>query len=329
MNVVKLLDKKMPIENPNAEFFNNYLKGKYAYWIQMRYIVPMEFHINEDGMLIGMKHEGYVACEEDIKKLLKDANGDYPRPYGTPYLDIYDYDVIPFVDMVETDLINSTMNYRVRNQYITDEDITIDELKKFRTWLATQLINMDKSDKGVQLYHYFNELEYHVLKYYAGGMYDETIKILMDFGETKINGLNDTKTGCGCNSGSNLSSLYINNIETCDPISIYKENLYNKMVQLFSNIEFWSQWPKEFILEMKKYIDNIVNVGLTINNTNINKYADCTCLNKNVNEDNIMMLNKLSQALHFIANGDIQGHKNYIYDALFDWSKNLYEYMEW
>ena len=32
MNIIKLKDVIMPNDIPQAEYFNKYLKGKYAYW---------------------------------------------------------------------------------------------------------------------------------------------------------------------------------------------------------------------------------------------------------------------------------------------------------
>ena len=78
MNIIKLKDVIMPDSMPQAEYFNKYLKGRYAYWVQMRYIVSFDH----------MRHEGYVACEEDITKLLQKEKKKYPKPYGATCLEI-------------------------------------------------------------------------------------------------------------------------------------------------------------------------------------------------------------------------------------------------
>ena len=39
MNIIKFKDQIRPLD----DLFNTYLKGKYAYWIQMRYVVPFEY----------------------------------------------------------------------------------------------------------------------------------------------------------------------------------------------------------------------------------------------------------------------------------------------
>lgn len=318
MNIIKLKDVIMPDNIPQAELFNKYLKGKYAYWIQMRYIVPFEF----------MRHEGYVACEEDLSKLLPKPDGSLPKPYGAPCIDVYDNYVVQFIDQFETDKINNILEYRMKNKYVADEDITIDEIKKFRTWLATTLLSMDQTETGFQKYIILSEMITHMLQYYKGSMYDNTIKILSEFGSTtSIN--NVTKT-CNCGSSSDLSSLYVNEISSCDPVLIYRKNIYNTMVNTFSEIDFWTQWPKEFIWEFKKYIDNIIKLDLPLTDKSFdNRFVDCGCINSDAQSKNMDILKRLSNSLLYIFNQDILGHKNYIYDSLKDWSSILYEQMEW
>ena len=92
MNIIKLQDKIMPEGCVKSSFFNKYLKGKYAYWVRMRYIVPFDT----------MGYDAYVACEEDINKLLPNENGEYPRPYGCECLDLYDH----IVDLYDNHVLN-------------------------------------------------------------------------------------------------------------------------------------------------------------------------------------------------------------------------------
>ena len=245
MNIIKLKDVVMPDHMPQAELFNKYLKGKYAYWIQMRYIVSFDH----------MRHEGYVACEEDVKKLLQKENGTYPRPYGAPCIDVYDKGIIEFVDSLETDRINNTVDFRMKNKYVTDEDITVDELKKFRQWLASEILLMDQTELGEQKHSYLTDEETHTMQYYASNMYDSTIKILTEFGGSTVVTSNPTVSSCGCSASTDLSALYT--VSACDPISIYRKNLYSKMVEMFSSIEFWQKWSPEFIGVFKRYIDNL------------------------------------------------------------------------
>ena len=319
MNIIKLKDEIMPADYPQAELFNKHLKGKYAYLVQMRYIVSFDH----------MRHEGYVACEEDITKLLQREDGTYPKPYGAPTLDAYDMNILRYVDSVETDRINNTIEFRMKNSYSPDDDITIDELKLFRTWLAKELLKMDQTELGEQKNIFFTDTETHVLKYYADGMYDNMIKILTDFGTTEVNfGSLDTSS-CGCH-GSNISSLYNTEMTVCDPINIYKKNIYNKMVEMFSNTSFWTQWAPEFINEFKKYTDNIIKCNFILTQSQwTSEFVDCGCQSKSEQDKAVEILKRLSVALEYIRDNQIPGHKNYINDALYSWSSLLYEKMYW
>ena len=320
MNIIKLKDKIMPDDMQHFEYFNKYLKGKYAYWVQMRYIVSFDH----------MRHEGYVACEEDINKLLQREDGSFPKPYGAPALDAYDEKIIEYIDVLETDRINNTLDFRMKNKYVTDEDITIDELKLFRAWLAKELLKMDQTEIGEQKVMKLSEIETHILNFYANDMYDEIMRALITFGTSKISLDNIQQNTCSCHHSSDLSSLYNDSLNICDPVIIYKNNIYQKMVEMFSNIEFWEQWTKEFIGVFRKYIDNIIklNLPLDINQLN-NSFIDCGCQSTSRQEEFMNILKDLSITLKYIETDDIKGHKNFINDTLYKWSSLLYEKMKW
>jgi hypothetical protein len=332
MNIIKLKDKLMPDGCKEAPFFNKFLKGKYAYWIHMRYIVPFDT----------MPYNAYVACEEDINKLLKLEDGSYPRPYGCEYMDLYShiinlYDntelqIIDYIDVDVTDKINDIGEYVLKNTYVTDSDITLNEIRNFRTWLAKELLLFDTNYETGEIKNIiFDNLESHVLKYYSNNMIDSTITSLLNFGNINITYNTNTPTHtCGCAGSTDLSSLYNNSVSVCDPINIYKKNIYNKMVEMFSDIKFWEQFPPEFILTFKHYIDNILKTNLPLQkNQYVSSFVDCSCVIDQTQSDGIAILNKLSQALQYIHDGAVSNHRNYIHDALYNWASILYENMDW
>lgn len=312
MNIIKFKD----IINPDDSLYNKKLKGKYAYWIQMKYAVPFE----------DMKHEGYVACENDINKLLVKESGEYPKPYGTNYWDVTKLD-IHLIDIAETDKVNCINAYKLQNSFTSDPNITLEEIKQFRTWLAKTLLEFDKNNKGEYMYNIYDDSQIHVLEYYKNEMYDNIIKYLNEFGASGIEYKNTLKT-CACHSTSDLTNL--TTINTCDPILIYKKNIYFKMVEMFSDLNFWTKYTKEFILEFKSYIDNIIDCNLPLTKTSyISEFIDCGC---NTNDDQAELqsiLRRLSNSLEYISKQNTLGHKNYIKDALRDWAENLYELMKW
>lgn len=319
MNLIKLKD----VIKEGDDFFNKYLKGRYAYWIHMRYIVPFDL----------MRHEGYVACEENIEKLLKKEDGTYPKPYGCPYIDMCEdcgCNITKYIDIAETDKINCITLYKLHNEYVSDNDITIEELKKFRTWLATQLLKFDENNKEEQCHIMYTDEETHVLEYYKKGMYDLVVKYLSEFGKTDINLNMISMDTCGCAGSSNLSSLYNTSLTICDTLAIYRKNIYNKMVEMFSPIDFWTKYPAEFIKEFKKYIDNILKCNFKLTKCDyISDFVDCGCDKTDEQAAMQVILRRLSQALQYIIDGSTRGYKNFINDALRDWSRYLYEQMEW
>ena len=99
---------------------------------------------------------------------------------------------------------------------------------------------------------------------------------------------------------------------------------------MFSDVEFWKRWPNELLVVMKKYIDNILKVGLIVNNNTVDPsiYRDCTCSNSNTNTTQ-NILEKLSKSLDYMIEGQEKSHYNYIKDSLYNWASLLYEYMQW
>lgn len=298
MNIIKLQDRIMEA-NDISSVFNTYFKGKYAYWVRMKYIIPMET----------TTQESYIEYENNIDELLL-SDSVY----------INSADIVDYIDYPETEKINNINDFIIKNSYVSDEDITLDELKHFRTWLANELLLSECR---------FDDLVNHMIVYYASNMMDSTITALINFGSSNFF-VNDISTNtCGCHQSSNLSSLYNTQGILCNPIDIYRTNIYKKMIEVFSDVNFWAKFSKEFILTFKHYIDNIIKVGLPLSNSSNKAYNDCSCMNNDTHNINVDILNKLSKSLEYIYNDDIKNHRNYINDSLYKWASELYEHMEW
>lgn len=304
MNIVKLKDQI----KPGDDFFNKYLKGKYAWWIHMRYIVPFE--------LMGV--HGYIACEENIEDLFK-------LPFKAEFRDTYENDIWPYIDTESTDKANTWAEFKLKNQYTTSAELTIEEVKQFRTWLARTLLSFDVDSKGNQINELFNQDETYTLQYYSNSMYNEVVKQLSNLGNKVIYDSSTNKCGCGGNN----TYLNLNVVDTCNPLTIYRESVYNKMVVMFSNLDFWTRFDTEFLKTFKLYIDNILNLDLTMESSEfINVYADCTCT-PSKSSYNRSILERLSTSLEYMISNKVIGHKNYISDSLKDWATVLYEKMYW
>lgn len=320
MNIIKLKDILMKDENPKlVEFYNKHLKGKYAWWIQMRYIVPFEF----------MGHEGYVACEEDITKLLLKDDNTFPKPYGCPYIDMYSEDrcIINYIDHKVTDEINNPIKYKLSNQQTPDEDLTIEMIKQFRSWLAQALLDNIKINEMLGGFS-IDDFSTHTILYYANDMYNDCVKYLSAINEaTYKNMAVDSHCSC-CESMSNIYKT--NSISTCNALDIYKDGIRQKMISIISNVDMWIKLPKQFLQKFKQYLENIVRLDLKINNKQISKsvYLNCIC-NDNLDTDtNKVIIQSMIKSLDYIIKDSYNGHYNYIKDSFVKWA-NIYEYMRW
>lgn len=329
MNIIKLKDKVYE----GNDYFNEHLKGKYAWFIRMQYIVPLE----------DLEMSKYILAEQEGMDAV----------YGTFYIDIKDDDLGTdiynnYTDHQATEAINSINLYLTQNAYVTDDDITLEELKLFRRWLAINLLSFDAVD-GAQSKIKYDDATTHMLQYYANDMYNDIVKYLMIYGMNTASAFMTplSTSTCGCSGNTLNTLLYGNNanlntilygnlttgtLSTCDPLAVYRLNIYKKMVDTFSNLEFWINRHNdshEFMVEFKKYVDNILKVGLNIiTNPHEYKLADCPCTS-NTTDSNQLILRRLSESLGYIISYDTATHRNFIVDSFKDWATYCYENMFW
>ena len=326
MNIIKFKDVKLDsscgLSPSKIRLFNSELKGRYAYVINWMYVVSFDRITQEDYVKVSIGN---------------------PLQAGT-YLEFIEipHDVI---DIAETNNINSIEKYNSLNKYTTDSNITIDEIKQFRPWVAYKLLHQNIQDSEIT----------QMLKYYSydnddkkegSGMYDNVVKQLTVFGNTDLM-FNSSSNSCSCGCGSstnyknscgcvnngvtNLNTFNIAN-NSFDAVEVYKMNIYAKMVETFKNLDFWLPYKDSILIDMKNYVDNIIKVDLPLYTTRQSStYAECGCLNQKDMEqqNNMKLLANFSQALGYIIDGDIDNHKNFINDALLKWASILYERMYW
>lgn len=319
MNLIKLkdiiLDETSNLTAEKIEIFNKELKGKYAYIVNWQHVVSFD-RINQEDFVklsIGepLKENSYI----DLKEIPTNA-----------------------IDLDETNYINNVDKYRGLNKYTTDPDITIDEIKKFRPWLAYTILQQGIKDEEVQHMLQFYNFD-DPINFEGSGMYDDVVKYLNAFGNTYVLFNNTSNTSsCGCNNSRTVlnssKSNIVNpgNINFFDIEKIYKMNIYVKMIDTFKNIEFWEPYRDTVLVDMKNYIDNIIKVNLPLySSKQSSNYAECGCLNqKDIEQQtNTKILFNLSQSLQYIINDEISEHKNFIKDSLLKWASTLYEKMYW
>jgi hypothetical protein len=334
MNIIKfkdiLLDSSTGLSEDKIQLFNNSLKGKYSYVVNWIHVLPLE-----------------SITQEDFIKL--SLGGDLID--GT-YIELTD---IPqsYIDLEGTTKINNVDGLRTYNKYTTDSNITLDEIKKFRPWLAYTLLQQNISNPDIK----------HVLEYYnfddsvslvGAGMYDDVIKYLSTFGKTDLV-FDSTTSTCGCGGVSfgktsiqtygistskksycdcvNIhNNTYNGAVSLCDPVAIYRKNIYAKMVDTFSDIDFWVQYKDSVLVDFVNYVKNIINTNLPLYTSSyISNYAECGCLNEKDLEQqtNIQILKNLEKSLTYIIEDKVDGNRNFISDSFTKWASLLYERMYW
>ena len=302
MNLIKFKDNI----RPGDAYFNTYLKDQYAYWVRMRYVIPMSVISIHD----------YVSLERDI---------DLLKTLDPIYWDLEDPgDMKAYIDEVETNKINDPKTYEHHNRYVCDPDITTDEVKKFRTWLAQQLLQNRTNDTGRSSGGDWKEER--VFKYYVGGMMDDTVRWFAEIGNLPegsghrtVTFQPITTTPCGCGQ---VSTQNPNSLRVCDPLLIYRESIRNQMMALFSDLYFWLGLPLPLLKEIKIYLDHITRLGLQLRKTD-DRFIDCC--DKNTNKIN---LEGVSKAFEYMILDEVNGNKNFIAGQLRVLA-NVYEWLYW
>lgn len=319
MNIIKFYDIKMEGADDTAQFFNDHLKGKYAYAVRMQWIFPFE----------KLNTEEFIGLE----------NGNVDISTFEQFVDYLSLDFCnSFVDESETAKVNSISKFLYKNSYATDSDITLDDIKRFRTWLAESLLKANEESDFIKDFVLENtsfdeEMVVAMLEYYAGEMSDATTKMLSMFapGTVVQLGLTRQLNTCGCNHGSTMQLAGAASV--CDPLMTYTNNLYKYMVNTFSEIDFWyNDYLRDTILiDFKNYIDNIIKTNLPLSSFIPSQFEDCTCMTTDADTQKRYqaILNRLSQSLQYMIEGKVDGYKNFIRSALNDWATYLYENMRW
>lgn len=308
MNIVKFQDivlnesnNKNMLSEEKVNFFNNKLKGKYAYAINFKFVVPFE------DITFAQYYE--ISNNESIIS-------------GINYIDLIN--ISEFIDQSKTQMANSITVFEEANKFTTDSDITLDELKKFRTWLADMLYTLFNDS--------LDSITKEMLNYYREEMHDDTIEHLSYFAnDTEHDLISTTNTStCGCQNNTQLlNNQYI--ISSCNPTYIYRKGVYEKMLSVFSDIDFWLKLDKDFLNEIKRYIDGIIKCNLPLYTSQFySELHDCGCLTQNsAQEERMQILKDLSMCFDFLATDNYTSKKNHISLTLNKWASLLYERMRW
>ena len=363
MNIIKFKD--IIIEGDSV--FNQYFKGMYCWCVKWDTCVPFdELDLN-----------GYIACERG-EAIPEDCHQIEFQEYAIEKAAL---------DVSTTEMINSIAKYDFFNQYNAGPDITIDDLKRFRTWLAEQLHGPWHGFVD----HFFDKKApkvHNMLNYYVEEMNDDTVQMLGSFVNTtltyttfgvggsscgcsggqsmkipvttvqmqqNLTGLSPVSLGkdCGCQQGFTLGGN--TGINNCDPVEIYRNAMYQYMILIFSNIDFWVALSHDdpsgtdnLVQLFKDYVDGIIKQNFPLAARVPINFDDCSCMNTDDREQQRLMelLKDLSVALGYIIKSldepvyeysageltvktSVSGHQNFCKTAFLNWATYLYEKMRW
>ena len=305
MNIVKFKDIILNGDNSpelaqeERDLFNTKLKGKYAYCVNWIYVIALE----------DITYQEYIDMSTGDNLMVEHLDLELVKNH---------------VDISATQEANMVEKYLLANEFTPDSNITIDELKLFRTKLADMLYK--------SLGYSLDSITKEMLNYYREEMFDNTIEHLSYFANDTEHDLISTTTTstCGCqNHTQMLNNQYT--LSSCNPIYIYRKGVYEKMVSVFSDIDFWLKLNKDFLNEIKRYIDGIIKCNLPLYTSQFStELHDCGCLTQNsAQEERIQILKDLSVCFDFLATDNYTSKKNHISLTLNKWASLLYERMRW
>ena len=344
MNIVKLKDiiLKEPcgLSPEKIELFNTKFKGRYVHCINWTYLVPLEAMDNEAA--IELSKELCIDLFSDLKAMQK---GITTTTSIDQYPWFYLHELAEYVDENDTEKVNAIYKYIEYNSFTPDKELTLEQIKMFRTWLATVLFNLLSKEPDVEkntiamLNYYKNEMNDNVIDTLASFHVDMPQVGIYNVGVQGVTGINILspvkKSSCSCTQSSTAALLaQPSSVSVCDPIAIYRKALYSQMVDVFSDINFWMQRGNgnELLLEIKRYIDAIIKLNLPLTASQyVSELYDCNCLTStdSAQERLMSILKNLSTAFDYMVNDKVTGNKNFIGDTLNQWATKLYEIMRW
>ena len=339
MNIVKikdiLLDNESSLKEEQMALFNESFRGKYVNAINWTYCIPIE----------ELSATETVDVSQSLTKIVDDRpvvlSNENPLE-GHKWLLLND--IISYIDEIATEEANKTTKYEAFNANLHTDKLTWEDVRYFRTWLATLLYDSQIIDD-----YKTNEM----LKYYKNEMVDETVKHLKEFTDVLASTL-VTTSSCGC--GSSISASVQNQSTTgvtilqgastscgcggmtlpvaisdlCDPLEKYRSAMRAFMISIFSDMDFWLKYDKAFLLEIKKYIDAIIDFNPAFNlNNGIDILRNCVCEDQTLQGTAIQILRNVSLAFQYMGTDDLTDHKNFIITSLNTWATTLYEKMIW
>lgn len=292
MNIVKFKDVILE----GDDLFNTYLKGQYVYAINWQWLHPITPDFGN--------REYISASKNPLELTIRIGYTDY----------------IDYIDMDETTRINDVKLFMYKNTQKTDIDITIEDVKKFRTNLAIWLWDYNLINEN------FDVKIRTMVNYYRQNMNDETTRILINIMGTTYSPVTVStfvsSNTCGCGS-TNVQQLQSSG--SCNTLDTYVQAIHFIMFNTFSDYTFWLD-KTEICQRMIKYLQTIINQNLPL--TTETDVINCSTIHIDYQLRHQQQLQNVITALEYIVNDDINGNKNFITQALRGFAE-MYDRLQW
>ncbi len=332
MNIVKIKD----VFIEDNDIFNEYYKGKYCYVINWVWLLPLSIIDNYEYIELSKSNTNNPS--EDI---LVPSEWDEELKIKIQETCLLFDDQTSYIDEPETIKSNSVSKFLLANEIAISGDLTIDQIKQFRTWLAATLYDNQELYQG-----YTKDVEKttQMLNYYRMNMYDDVCKAMFNFANIPVIQANLSAASCysgcmptavaavqSCSCGGTNINTVGGIISGC--LDTYRKNVYNWMVIVFSDSSFWNLFNEtdpNLIDLIIKYIQAILDANLPLSKQcDKITYNDCSCLTSGTDMANRKILEDTIKAFGFIRNNETAANQTFIYNSLNKWASALYEIMQW
>ena len=314
--------------------FNTYFKGKYCYLMRggSNILYAVAFADDKINGLSESDYEEYImdleyyipkAEEISIEMVMTETDwSTIQSEFITNYSE--------YIDLELTGKANSVSRLVALNRFEPDNDLTIDDLRQFRLWIADQLYEryvegqVDADEKFKDMLNYYRSNN--------GEMNDEATILISTFTENVSSTITTpaTHVGCGCNT---FTVNPLTTVSVCDAMSVYRKSIHDYMVEKFTDLSLWTNYDdeKDFLIMFKKYIDGIILNDFPLYAINSIGYGDCACISDQMDSQAQLMqiLKNLSTSIQYMIDDAVSSHKNFIYENFYNWSNSLYEIMRW
>jgi len=311
--------------------------NEYKYYV----LIPFISYNEEESYLNNFKNSILILLTDELL-----ANNDLEE-FINNLDDRYEYINTKEIDLNSSELsfeyiCSKNYKYYTNLNKLANIELDEDDLKNFNVTfmnIIKESYRYDNLDVTDYLYKY-------VVDFYSNGQFDSATVLMNTIFNTQLTTTSETQCGCGNTTGNCVSSKNSNLINTgTDLINInnascldkYKAAIYQWLIQMLSDYNFYCRWfiTDEDIIEeniLNKLIiliKGLLNSNIDLSNLDSSKNTcrhsksdtsnKCDNVDDLVNDNtsslctNYSILNNYIKVLEWVKEGNIEDNKNKIY----------------